>query len=411
MIKSKKDTDASRKRKRESAPVACSSCRKQHLKVRSAFLVVTRLVSRCSRSRRCGVTCAQHSRTFVRSLYGVRRSRASRAPRVVHACSERFVARVRQKSTVDASSASGNHHTPGAQAGRLVAAAGESWSRERARERERERERAVGARSCASPWWLGWEVPEAGRALCVAENEAGQFAPERFFRFFRSFALSLFRSLFLSPSLSLSLSLSLSRQCNGESPCQQCIKRKQESSCQFLAPQKRGPKSQELRQLIEQLQAENLQQRERLERYEAGFGLLPDDGSSSSSMSPSSPSSSPVSLKSVHLSLPSLTMAAESRALVTNRHIFHLGLLNQYLDTFLAYIHPHMKIMNAQPLLGPTRSSLLSLVYDPPKSLMGQAAYVQMNSLLALGARYARALSLFLSCVPAVDSLNRLCTI
>jgi len=98
MIKSKKDTDASRKRKRESAPVACSSCRKQHLKVRSAFLVVTRLVSRCSRSRRCGVTCAQHSRTFVRSLYGVRRSRASRAPRVVHACSERFVARVRQSA-------------------------------------------------------------------------------------------------------------------------------------------------------------------------------------------------------------------------------------------------------------------------------------------------------------------------
>jgi len=37
MIKSKKDTDASRKRKRESAPVACSSCRKQHLKVRSAL--------------------------------------------------------------------------------------------------------------------------------------------------------------------------------------------------------------------------------------------------------------------------------------------------------------------------------------------------------------------------------------
>jgi len=272
--------------------------------------------------------------------------------------------------------------------------------------RERESARELLARGAARVrgGWVGRCQRLVALCVCVAENEAGQFAPERLFRHFR-----LLRSFALS--LTVPLSLSPSRQCNGESPCQQCIKRKQESSCQFLAPQKRGPKSQELRQLIEQLQAENLQQRERLERYEAGFGLLPDDGSSSSSMSPSSPSSSPMSLKSVHLSLPSLTMAAESRALVTNRHIFHLGLLNQYLDTFLAYIHPHMKIMNAQPLLGPTRSSLLSLVYDPPKSLMGQAAYVQMNSLLALGARYARALSLFLSCVPAVDSLNRLCTI
>jgi hypothetical protein len=182
--------------------------------------------------------------------------------------------------------------------------------------------------------------------------------------------------------------------------------------CEFVAPQKRGPKSQELRELIERLQAENILQREKLQHLE---GLLARDAalnnnnnnnttttttsnhqksttdlddSTSEYHSPSSTTSSSSS-PSLANELTSLTVAHESRGLLLNRHVYHLGLLNQYLDTYLEFVHPHMQMTSTLPFSGPNRSNLLSIVYSPQPTTLSKTAYVQMNIMLALGARYA----------------------
>jgi hypothetical protein len=176
-----------------------------------------------------------------------------------------------------------------------------------------------------------------------------------------------------------------------------------------VAPQKRGPKSQELRELIERLQAENILQREKLQHLE---GLLARDAalnnnnnnnnntsnhqksttdlddSTSEYHSPSSTTSSSSS-PSLANELTSLTVAHESRGLLLNRHVYHLGLLNQYLDTYLEFVHPHMQMTSTLPFSGPNRSNLLSIVYSPQPTTLSKTAYVQMNIMLALGARYA----------------------
>lgn len=66
-------------------------------------------------------------------------------------------------------------------------------------------------------------------------------------------------------------------KCSGESPCQQCLKKGTEDQCTFTAPQKRGPKSKELREIISNLREEITFQDQLLTEYEEKSGISRSD--------------------------------------------------------------------------------------------------------------------------------------
>lgn len=172
-------------------------------------------------------------------------------------------------------------------------------------------------------------------------------------------------------------------KCEGVIPCHQCIKRNMAGTCAFPAPKKRGPKSKELKLQVEQLQSELERQRAVIKQYEE---LLREKAVSSGALSPRAPSSP----SSPFGPTPSSPIAEITPALMTSHMtLTNTSVLNSYVDNFMQFVYPHLPLVDPSLFHASSRSQLLQLVNQPPRSLAARISTLQVFAVLAIGARTA----------------------